>query len=736
MQGVKIKKKMLYSLMLPYLLVGITLSVYLGYRYCLSVREVRQDYESESWRVLTKVSQEVDYLLNDVENLALEIQLNDRLMRPVSIKQGKRDGVENYAIAMALQELKNVKKFNYLIEDIILYYRQGDFFLNPNSIRTERGIYEDYVTNKTVEFEEWSGHLTGLNPKGRLMTVGDSVFYIVTVPINEKTENCNIIIKIDSRGFKELIQPYNVDNERIIFLFDTDMQPIIDGSDGKKVFEEALLSDEMMSLKSQKTGIQYALWDDEKKCNEKLTYINALYLSCGLLFGILIFVGMYFVSLNYKKILSIIERLMKSNEKRDVGKCSEMDYINDALSALEEKIQGQEAVILNDYVRKALYGLIEDDNNYKQFILEHQQLGCNPSVIVVFENNVVKERSAKEIKLDLFIIENVMRDVFEDKLMCYVIPVYNWEIVILNWCVDKEFDIKYVLRGLEQMRGFLEKYLDIYYTIGVSNCVYGIQQFARGYREAIVAIENKMILGSQCVIYYDNVKECRHSFEYTKDMEQQLKNYIYLGDEEKSTAFIASIFEEAFGDNSITPESGKLLMVDLLKTIHEVSKELNFSFEIEFVSILKGKYTVWYIKDKIQIAVQELCHKAEKQIDNTRNRDTQIKQYIMQNYNNPELSVAMIAEAFRLNPSYLSRVFKEDTDENLLNYINRYRINCVKELLETTDDTITRIASETGFVNAAALNRIFKKYEGVTPGQYKIIHKSVTSDIPTSGIKE
>ena len=83
------------------------------------------------------------------------------------------------------------------------------------------------------------------------------------------------------------------------------------------------------------------------------------------------------------------------------------------------------------------------------------------------------------------------------------------------------------------------------------------------------------------------------------------------------------------------------------------------------------------------------------------------------------LNVAMIAEAFNLNATYLSRYFKEETGENLLSYVNRYRIEQAKKLLDTTDETVTVIASQTGFINIASLIRTFKKYEGITPGQYK-----------------
>ena len=67
----------------------------------------------------------------------------------------------------------------------------------------------------------------------------------------------------------------------------------------------------------------------------------------------------------------------------------------------------------------------------------------------------------------------------------------------------------------------------------------------------------------------------------------------------------------------------------------------------------------------------------------------------------------------------MSKRFKEQTGEKMLNYINKYRINKAKELLRERDLSVTNTAKQVGFQNSVTLIRLFKKYEGVTPGKYK-----------------
>jgi two-component system response regulator YesN len=122
------------------------------------------------------------------------------------------------------------------------------------------------------------------------------------------------------------------------------------------------------------------------------------------------------------------------------------------------------------------------------------------------------------------------------------------------------------------------------------------------------------------------------------------------------------------------------------------------------------------------IFIEEICKITDQVKENAKEREERIIQYIKEHYKDINLNVATVADQFELNASYLSRLFKEQTGENLLSYINKYRVEQAKKLLEGTTKTLIKVAEETGFLNTAALTRAFKKYEGVTPGQYKEIY--------------
>ncbi len=99
-----------------------------------------------------------------------------------------------------------------------------------------------------------------------------------------------------------------------------------------------------------------------------------------------------------------------------------------------------------------------------------------------------------------------------------------------------------------------------------------------------------------------------------------------------------------------------------------------------------------------------------------------IKHAVNQNYSG-DLSLSAIAEDFFINPSYLSRIFKEITGSNFTNYINYVRIEKAKQALLDTDNLILDIALSCGFNYIPHFNAVFKKFEGITPKEYRKLHK-------------
>lgn len=67
-------------------------------------------------------------------------------------------------------------------------------------------------------------------------------------------------------------------------------------------------------------------------------------------------------------------------------------------------------------------------------------------------------------------------------------------------------------------------------------------------------------------------------------------------------------------------------------------------------------------------------------------------------------------------------MFKDITGVNFIDYLTSIRLNKAKELLINTDMKINEIAETIGYKNSY-FNRLFKRHEGYTPGQYREIRR-------------
>jgi len=92
--------------------------------------------------------------------------------------------------------------------------------------------------------------------------------------------------------------------------------------------------------------------------------------------------------------------------------------------------------------------------------------------------------------------------------------------------------------------------------------------------------------------------------------------------------------------------------------------------------------------------------------------------YINENYDK-DISLTEISEYFNMSASYLSTMFKYYTGHNFKDYLNLCRVKAAKELMQKNDNLkINEIASKVGCNGPVTFIRMFRKYEGVSPGQY------------------
>ncbi len=156
---------------------------------------------------------------------------------------------------------------------------------------------------------------------------------------------------------------------------------------------------------------------------------------------------------------------------------------------------------------------------------------------------------------------------------------------------------------------------------------------------------------------------------------------------------------------------GNLFTKTLLEKITEEKKEVNNYYQ-EYISLYLN--TLLY-----DIVRSELVDLIEEPKDEIWRSPTQIaKKYIQENYSR-DMSLEDIAKATFFNKSYLSTAFKMNEGITINDYIFKYRTYKACELIAFSDLQLTLVSEMVGFKNIQHFSRMFKKYIGIPPGEYR-----------------
>ena len=240
------------------------------------------------------------------------------------------------------------------------------------------------------------------------------------------------------------------------------------------------------------------------------------------------------------------------------------------------------------------------------------------------------------------------------------------------------------------------------------------------YETAKQAFEERFFVGGGTVIFH---REKNKTFEDVKLKDSALINNLKLVNREQIYTYLEEIIAELKSTNNA--EYARQQMMLLLVTLLKLSDENNIpvaalTTEQSALGELMNCKTINEAHKMLVNVCDNIMKHFEILLDEN-NFKNRIMEYVNKNYCS-DIDVYTMAYELGVSYSQLRRIFMELTGENIVVYTNRLRIERAKKMLVQTDKTILEIASETGYNNDQSFNRNFKKFEGLTPGEYRKKH--------------
>lgn len=212
---------------------------------------------------------------------------------------------------------------------------------------------------------------------------------------------------------------------------------------------------------------------------------------------------------------------------------------------------------------------------------------------------------------------------------------------------------------------------------------------------------------------------------YPYDKEKQLITKVKTGNALEAKALLNDLLGYVFFSEGSNLEIVKSRSIELCSLLSRAAIEGGATSD----SILKINNQ--FLKTLQSVcSLDDLCYKLQETIDvftecmferiPSKNNEIIKKaiRYISRNFASP-LTLEEVAGEVHLNPAYFSTMFKQSTGSSFKEYLNMVRIEESKRLLSNTDYSVIDIAVATGFEDQSYFSKVFKKYTGLTPKQYR-----------------
>ena len=276
---------------------------------------------------------------------------------------------------------------------------------------------------------------------------------------------------------------------------------------------------------------------------------------------------------------------------------------------------------------------------------------------------------------------------------------------------------------IEKTREFtrtLQKKLSGDFKIGIG----GVKEFAKmneSYDEALQALLN----ANGRVAHADDLDlRCDYEENYPVETERRLFELVEKGDYVGAGNAAGQFFDwmsANFADSVMDIRLKVLEFVLYAERLLYVKGGNTYEFKsrTDYLPSVMGmdnlsEMKTWFVNKIIEIT---------QKVENNRNEKSEsliekAENYINKNYMK-DISLDDISRYCNISSYYFSKLFKQETGENYVEYLSRVRIENAKKMLTESEASIKEISYSVGFSDPNYFSRAFKKYEGVSPTEYK-----------------
>ena len=326
-----------------------------------------------------------------------------------------------------------------------------------------------------------------------------------------------------------------------------------------------------------------------------------------------------------------------------------------------------------------------------------------------------------------------VRNLIEEKLegqYRFIVFHSSFETILLV-AIDKDNTQTGLIALLGDICKETKKILEVSVTIGVGECCSSLTDLSRPCHTALNALGYRAITGSGGVICIGDMEPSGHEkLRFDSRMESELIAAVKFGPEEKIRSVIDGIVSR-MEDARVHYRQYQAYVLAIINVLTQLSQQYDlrisemFGVENDYFEILGRVQKMENVRPYLtEVALKMNAGMEEERSNTTKNVIREAKQYIQDNFQDPDLSVEKICRHLHMSPAYFSTMFKKETGQAYIAYLTDVRLGRAVELLMATDDKTYIIAEKVGYPEQNYFSYVFKKKFGVSPTRYRTAHRS------------
>ncbi|OAS17438.1 hypothetical protein A8708_21965 [Paenibacillus oryzisoli] len=742
------------------------------FSYYTSLRLIEAEVKRTSEVAIAQMKEQVDQLLRQIEEVTGQFSLQAGMLQFVKTQETPLLGTLQMVNDIR-RDLANFSSSIHAVDSVYLYHRKQQLVLTSN-VLFDLDSFTDtswMPTLRQAAVERKSK--LWITPRAMGGDVGkgaEALTYVLPLPYFYEEPDAALIVNIKTGIIADMIRSFPFDSRGGLLIFSPEGQTIVQAGQLRVVKPNAIgamlagdtetggsrpvkLDTEAGEMyvtteRSATYGFLYAMLIPADAASRNAQLLRIWIVAATAVLSLLSLFVAYFNVRRFQSGLRSIFLTLRGKGEEDGEEAQEpfdADYaegftrIENGIAALLKEMgdvrsqwSSQLPVLRDHFLLSALLGNNAGMDPWLRQKPAETELFPDPVFcVLVAEMDATGEsarfHSGEDTRLFLFAVANISQELMRDKFATETVISRQHVAVILNM-PQHEAD-RETVRAAESIRYAVSSYLKQSVTIAVGRPSTDFSELSVSYQDALHALQENWPKAGNEVVRGGRETEAPISVPYPAECESALLAAIREGNRGQAARELSAFFDGLNGSRlpfALIKTYAMQLLVSVIRLLQEYDPDLTLTFPgrslyAEFAQLnASPSICDWFSETVIEQGIDFLNGLKRLRMETIMERT---KKLIEERYAQ-DLSLQLAADQLGISPSYLSELIKQHWGETFIAYVTRYRIGKAKNLLLKTELNIADIAVEIGYGNATHLIRVFKKSEGMTPGEFRLRSRS------------